>query len=244
MVPLTRRRLLHGATGIALALSGCNELTEGTAESTQTHPADETVESGPGSGSTADPASVAVRSADTRPPVWLGDSGDRSTRPTPTGRRGPYGGTLIDSDERAERIQVADEQAASRAESFLQETDFDGETVYLDSNRIGACFTLDLCRIAWQPDHVETDYGRIVRPYDERCDADRRVYEVRLIRIPDAIDRGNVNSHSSSIGAGACDRDSPRPEASGGSGEGQSSRRSRSQGRRAARTEPIGGGDR
>lgn len=80
--------------------------------------------------------------------MWLSDPNESETRPTPADGPGPLGGTLIDSPDRAERIEIANEQAVARAESFLDETDFNSETVYLDSNRTEECFTLTLCRIA------------------------------------------------------------------------------------------------
>lgn len=244
MVPLTRRRLLHGAAGTALALAGCNELVSGTDESTRTVSDARSGETQPRADSEVEPTFVRLRSAVDRPPVWLSDStGNDASRPTSDDRREQISGTVIDSPSRADRLTIAEVPARERARTFLSETDYETQTVYLDTNHVQECFTLELCRVSWQPDHVETDYGRVIRPYDERCGADAKVYEARLIRIPDALDHENVNRHSSSIGAGSCDGDSPRPEASGeDAGESDSTTNS-SEPTAAAIVADVSGGD-
>lgn len=243
MVPPTRRRVLQAAAGLALALPGCNELLDGTAESTRTPTANGAVAAGPYSGSDTDPALVALRTDEERPPIWLADpdEGD-ADRPTPDDMHRLIGGTVIDTRARADRISIADGSAAERARTFLAETDFDSQTIYLDTNRVEACFTLELCRIAWQPNHVETDYGRVLRPYDERCEADEQVYEARLIRIPEPLDSDNVNRYSSSTGSGACDREVPRPDDSEGSDAERSSLTTSSGSPTTTPTDPASGG--
>jgi hypothetical protein len=112
---------------------------------------------------------------------------------------------VIGSNERAERLQV-DHPDSREAQSFLDETDFDGQTVYVQTRQVQECYRLKLCSVAWHPDEIETDYTRILRPYDERCAADDTVFESRLIRLPAALDENSVNSFSTSIGgSGRCD---------------------------------------
>lgn len=224
MVPLTRRRALHGAAGLVAALAGCSGTGFGESESTRTHPR-ETPADEPGHGSEADPDYVTVRSDADRPPVWFGDE-DGSDRPG-AGERHYHGDrTIIDGEDRADRVRVAGAVDAEPVRSFLDETDFEAETVYLEVNQVEECFRLELCRIQWRPDDVETDYGRVLRPYDERCDADARVYEARLIRIPDALDHEDVNSYGSSVGGGACGERVARARADGSSASSGGSRSS------------------
>ncbi|WP_225333302.1 hypothetical protein [Halomicrobium urmianum] len=215
MVPFTRRRALHGAAGLVAALAGCSGTGFGESESTRTH-ARETPADEPGHGSEADPPHVAVRSATDRPPVWFADE-DGGGRPSVAERHYHGDRTVIDGEDRAGRVRVADGVDTEPVRSFLDETDFESETVYLEVNQVEECFRLELCSIQWQPDEVRTDYGRVLRPYDERCEADAKVYEARLIRIPDALDHEDVNGYGSSVGGGACGERMARARAEGDS---------------------------
>lgn len=222
MVPLTRRRLLQGTAGlvagVAAGLAGCNGL-DGRRESTTT--ATRAIdESGPGSGAdaTTDPAALRVRSADDRPPVWLTDPGDGDDRPTPGEHSRHLGSIVVDGPSRADRIALADVPAGERARSFLADTAFDRETVYVESFRVRECFRLDLCGISWGKASIETDYARTLRPYDERCAADAWAAESWLVRIPAALSGEDVNGHTTSVGSAACDGAPGRGEAEGEGG--------------------------
>ncbi|WP_284009944.1 hypothetical protein [Haloarcula pelagica] len=118
-------------------------------------------------------------------------------------------------------MTVADVEGRARVRSFVDATDFASETLYLETNRVEECFELTLCYVAWSPDSVETDYARTIRPYNEACAVENRVFEARLIRIPAALDEGEVNSHGSSIGSGTCNR-GPGMTAETGGGESES----------------------
>lgn len=107
--------------------------------------------------------------------------------------------------------------------AFVAATDFDAETLYLETVRVEQCFRLRLCRIGWGAHEVRTDYTRELRPYDERCTADAIAFESRLVRLPVALDADSVNSFSASIGGGGrCDAQGARAEGSGSSGSGSS----------------------
>ncbi len=215
MVPFTRRRALHGAAGLVATLAGCSGTGFGESESTRTHPR-ETSADEPGHGSETDPELVAVRSDADRPPVWLGDE-DGGGRSSADSRHYHGDRAVIDGEDRAGRVRVAGAVDADPVRSFLSETDLESETVYLEVNQVEECFRLELCSIRWRPGKVETDYGRVLRPYDERCEANAKVFEARLIRIPDALDHEDVNSYGSSIGGGACGERVARARAGGDS---------------------------
>ncbi|WP_336338609.1 hypothetical protein [Haloarcula brevis] len=227
MVPSTRRALLHSACGLATLFAGCNGLFEGGTGSTRT-PTESDDAAAPGAGSMTDPETVVARVDADRRPVWLDDDG----RPTEIRHRDRLQSEIIDTAAKADRLGVAETVDRQAIESFLDETDFDTETIYIQNVRIEECFRLSLCRVQWSPDRISTDYGRVSRPYDERCTAGETVYAVWFIRIPQALDADGVTSFSSSIGGSGCDGPRIGAESEGGGGSGQRSAR-RSGGERA-----------
>lgn len=222
MVPSTRRRLLQAAAGLAATgLAGCNGVgsSSGSAGSSATETAGEdAAPTGPNAGRSRDPESLAVRTGGRRPPVWLAHDGDgRGGRPTPR-RDGDFhhlGNIIVDGD-RADRLRTADVPATVGVDDFVAATDFESESLYVETIRMEACFSLHLCQVSWSPNEISTDYGRSIRSWDERCGVDERVYEVRVIRIPDPITDDEVNSYSSSIGGGPCDERRFRAESGDG----------------------------
>ncbi|MFB6243688.1 MAG: hypothetical protein ABEH80_06275 [Halobaculum sp.] len=208
MVPSTRRSFLHGATGLLAVLGGCGGVTSSTSESADTATpgvgADEEFV-----GSTATPDVVRLRAGTARPPVWLDDpDSDGNDRPTAADGQSYWESRLIGDSDTAAHLTVrgVDDE---RLSSFLSATDFDSESVYLETVRVRECFRLSLCYVAWGPEEIETDYARLDRPYTAACDAETYVYEARLIRIPATVDSEQVRGHSSSIGSGECDSDRP-----------------------------------
>ena len=212
MVPETRRSLLHGVAGLAIALAGCSGLT-GSGESTRTANGGSGPD-GPGSGSVADPEMLLVRSDSDRSQIWHGDRSERTDH-----HRNPIGGSVVvDTAAKADEFSVAESVDRDRVDAFLDATDFESETLYLQTVRVEECFRLELCRIGWESDEIRTDYVRRLRPYTESCAADTRVVEARLIRIPDALEADDVNGFGTSVGTGSCDSDGARMESGGGSG--------------------------
>lgn len=210
MVPATRRSLLHGVAGLAVALAGCGGLG-GSSESTFT----ENGGSAPdGPGSLSDPEMLLTRSENDRSPIWHGDRSEQTPR-----RTDPIDDSVvIDTVTKANRLSVADGGDRDRLESFLDGTDFESETLYLQNIRVKECFVLDLCRIQWQSDEIRTDYVRRLRPYTESCAVETRVFEGRLIRIPDSLDADDVRGFGTSVGTGSCDGGGPQMESGGGDG--------------------------
>lgn len=219
---MNRRESLAAFAGAAASLAGCSGFVTGSGESSSTATAGEApIADGPGDGSTGDPETLLVRTATDRPPLWLTDQdGEDGGRPSPVDRRSHHDSTVVDTVSIADRLAVAETVDRSRLDDFLDATDFETETVYLETIQIEACFELQLCRIAWGPSKVSTDYGRQTLPWDEPCGADEHVFETRLIRIPDAIAADDVNSFSSSVGGGPCGAGGARAVGSGGSSSG------------------------
>lgn len=241
MVPLTRRRLLQGAAGLVSGLAGCNGLV-GTDESTHTStPAAADTDVGPAGGRTSNPETFRLRVDIDRQPVWLVDDGQTSDRPSFQEGDRHLIHELIDGPDRADRLTIADVPNADRAASFLAATDFGSETIYLETYRVKECFELELCHIAWEPSHIETDYARMIRPYDVQCRVDERVIESWFIRIPDTLDADAVSSYAASVGAGSCRLDGARAEADGKGGSNTSRALDRPRARRDSGGSPDGG---
>lgn len=214
---MNRRESLALLAGAAATLAGCSGFASSSGDSSSATPgAQETVTDGPQSGTTTAPETFLVRVGTDRPPVWLADpNGDGGGRPTPRREDRYIGSIVVDSESRADRLSTAEPVDGAGVDSFLGATDFGAETVYIETIGVEECFRLELCRISWQPDDVSTDYARRSRPYDEQCAVDERVFEARLVRLPDAIDADRVRGGSTSIGTGACDGDRHRAEAVG-----------------------------
>jgi hypothetical protein len=164
------------------------------------------------------PEVMLVRADTDRQPVWLADGdGEDDGRPTPRPDARHIDSVVVDGEARAGRLSVDSEADGTRVASFLSETDFDDETVVVETIQVEECFRLELCRISWQPEKLSTDYTRRSRHWDEPCAVDERVFESRLIRIPDALDADDIRAGSTSIGTGAC-----RPGGSGSRATGES----------------------
>lgn len=218
---MNRRESLAVVAGAAATLAGCSGFASSSSESSETPAADGREPEGPRSGSTGDPEMLRVRTATDRRPLWLADpDAEGGGRPTSSRRRREHDSTVVDTQSRADRLSLADAVDAERVDSFLSATDFETETLYLETIQVRACFELVLCKVSWQPDEVSTDYGRHGLPYDTRCRVDEHAFEARLIRLPERLDADEVNGYSSSVGGGGCGRDGPRAvaEADGGSG--------------------------
>ncbi|MDS0222720.1 hypothetical protein NDI54_15345 [Haloarcula sp. S1AR25-5A] len=212
MVPSTRRALLYGACGLATTIAGCSGLFESSTESTRTAAGDDG-STAPVTGTETDPAAIVTRADTDRQPVWVEDDG----RPTESHYSDRLESEVIDSASKADRITVTDDVDRSPIDAFLNETDFETETVYLQRVLVEECFRLTLCQISWTTDQISTDYGRVTRPYTDLCTDGNTVYAVWFIRIPEPINADEISSYSSSISGSACDSRVARADSEGGS---------------------------
>lgn len=202
----TRRTLLQLATAAAAGLAGCGQFVgESTRSSHSSSSSDEVTL--PDDRSAPNPPMVHLRSDSATPPIEFEANETRDIDASM--RRGPtvrFSNELIDTSSKAEDVSVGDGFDRERVSSFVAETDFDSETLYLESKRVRECFELHLCGISWNTDRVRTHYVRSLRPYDEQCTVDAWVTESRLIRLPVALDADSVSSYGSSTsGSGSCD---------------------------------------
>lgn len=195
----TRRRLLRSAAALVGvgAVAGCN----GTAESSGTAVAGPDPD--PPDDAVTDPATVVLRASPDEPVVRTetddtdsdGESDDRVDR---------WRHNLVADAETAASVSIADVDGADEARQFLEETDFDAETVYTERHVVGECYDQRLCWIRWTDERVETSYARVLRPAEAACSADARVGVTHLIRLPVALDPDGISRFSSSGGSGQC----------------------------------------
>lgn len=197
MVPLTRRRLLQGAAALSAGLAGCNGASSGTSHSN--HPTEaENVET--------DPDGYALRNPADEPVAWIAESDTEIAPPTPDpDRRIAESETgLIASVDTAARLRFADVAGAADTESLVDTTDFERETLLLETRRIAECYRLELCAVTWSETSYHTYFGRTLRPADVSCRVDAHDRVASLVRIPDVIDPGQVTSHGSGSSSGSC----------------------------------------
>jgi len=197
MVPLRRRRLLQVATAATAGLAGCNGL-----ESTSGDEEPEDSEDPPVSpGSASDPSFGLLRASGTRYLAWFSEE-----RPTPT--RGDSLGydrtAVIDSDERADAMRLAEVDGAAEVRRFVAETDFSESAVYVDQVAIADCRRAQLCEISWRSDGIDVEYGTRSLPYDVACEADATQTEARFVRLPAPLSRDEIREYSASLSGGPC----------------------------------------
>jgi len=213
----TRRRLLTAATTLIGGVAGClgSRTVSRSSESSTERSGRRIPEQ-----AATDPAVLFRRGDADRPPIRFvdedGDGDDGNGTDGPPWQHDHYTGTkVIDNAATADRLAV-DSDASDRAEStdlstFRSETDFENETLYLENRRLRQCYRLSLCYISWDTG-IETDYGRLLRPYDEPCAVDTRVFESRLIRLPVALDADEINRFGSSTSSSRCRLERRRTE--------------------------------
>ena len=206
MVPTTRRALLHGAAALLAGLAGCG----GSAEFESSYPP-ETPEN-----VATDPEHAVLRGQSSDPVAWFpsdrrddGSSTDESSTDDPSdgGSTPPdraRAREVIPDEGTAASLRFANVDGAAAAREFVDATDFGAQTLYLESNPVGECYERVLCYVTWSADEIDTDYARVLRPYDAPCSQDRKQTVVHLIRIPDVLDPDQVSGYGSSYGGGPC----------------------------------------
>ncbi len=168
----------------------------------------------PGGTVETSPESVLIRADTDAPPIRFEDA-EGSGADDPSGSfRTSYG--VVDSRSRAEALVVDGAVDGTDAEALVSATDFGAETLYLETRSVEECFRLRLCDVSWAGDEIRTNYARLLRRYDERCAADAEVFESRLIRIPEALDRESIRSYGSGTGGESRCRGAPPNDAKAG----------------------------
>lgn len=203
----TRRRLLRGAACVLAGLAGCTEGRDDPPPTIEPEQYDNpNVE--------RDPDVASLRADGEGPPIWIApEGGEGTTGPEDAPPRFRTDSQLIASEATASRLRFADVDGVEDARAFVDDTDFDAETLYLEARGVRECYRVELCYVSWAPDDVETQYGSYLRDADVECSADVRESASFLIRIPDALDPDAVNSHGSGWSSSGCHgRRPPRPD--------------------------------
>ena len=197
----SRRRLLRSAAALVGtgAVAGCG----GTAESSGTAVADAGAD--PPDDAVTDPASVVLRAPPDEPILReAGDGTDGSGDDESDPQVDEWRHNLVADAETAASLSIADVDGADETRRFLEETDFDAETVYVERHVVGECYDQRLCWVRWTDERVETSYARVLRGADVSCSADARVGVTHLIRLSAALDPDRISRFSSSGGSGQC----------------------------------------
>lgn len=218
MVPPTRRELLQVATASVACLSGCSLLAGDGTQAVQS-PSNAPGTTDVDGNRLSDPSMVTLRGNTRRAPIHLGADGETDTPPVE--RRGSDVTTeVVTTRADGDALNVAEGFDSTDVTQFVSETEFDSQTLYLQTVRVRECFRLQLCQIRWTPSEIHADYARQLRPWDEECTVDSHVPESRLIRIPAALHADRVNSFGTSVsGSGRCDRGGRASAEGGGSTE-------------------------
>ncbi|UIP00271.1 hypothetical protein Hbl1158_02570 [Halobaculum sp. CBA1158] len=202
MVPseLSRRRALIGGVAALATLAGCNGSDSAGDRATPTEPSRDPF----------DPESVPphrrLRAGSDDPLVWLPDPDGTEADVEPVRRRP----TFLTSREQVERLRFADAEGVAAARTFLEETAFDSETIFLERYPVRRCYELQLCDVSWTETEIDTQFGRVLRDADAACDPDDRDSTAWLIRIPEALDPDRITGYGSGVGGRSCAR-RPRP---------------------------------
>ncbi|MDS0296217.1 hypothetical protein [Halogeometricum luteum] len=196
-MPSTRRRFLLGAAATLLSgLAGCNGESYGSSTAVE-----RSNRSDPG----PVPDHYVLRNAGNEPPAWFVDPDEETTteRGTVPDRMRETRG-FVASETTADRLRFADVDGADAAREFVAATDFESETVYVETESVSECRTLSLCGVSWTGSSIHTDYGSTYRDADVACEADARDGVSTLIRIPEALDPDTVNSYGSGWSSRGC----------------------------------------
>ena len=187
MTNWSRRRALQAAIAVGtLSIAGCS----GSSSSSEEVPSDR-----------GDPVpDVDVRFARDRTGSHLYDL-DRDNE-----QDGEFeGGELVHvtSEDERDRLTFRSTDPATKLGSFVNETDLEGESVYLMETSIGACHEARLLGVYRESDGVDAEFCRALRPADVDCSPEDRDRIGVAIRLPFPADE--FTSFGSRWGSG-CDR--------------------------------------
>jgi hypothetical protein len=197
MPSITRRRALSGAAALLTGFAGCS----GESSSSSSYPPEDV------DNVAVDPESYSLRTRGDDPLMWTGE------RPTPRDdeERSHYRHhTFVTSAGAAADVSFAAVPGADEARAFLDDTDYDAATVYVEQWRVRECFAPKLCHVRWSETDIDTSYSRRYRDADVACETEAEDTIATLIRIPAAFDPSEVNSYGSSYGSGTCEERNER----------------------------------
>jgi len=199
MVSRTRRALLQGAAALSLGLAGCSGATSSSTTVTASNRLT-------GENAVLEPDHVALRTPENAPIVWFDDELPESPESTPDDRHRISDAEegLIADDADAAELRFADVDGTDDARTFVEETDFDTETLVLETTRVPECYRLELCGATWSATDYHTYYGRVLRPADVACSTDAWDRVAHLIRLPAALDPSEITGRGSGTSGSGC----------------------------------------
>ena len=173
MVP-SRRQFLLGTLAGVTCLAGCS--------GTPTREADDATDR-PHTGSDTDPEVQQSRNLDEEPVIReLGDDGARALNRD-----------LIHDPARLDDLEFSPGVPGSDVEStwaFLEDTDYETETIYVTHVSIESCYRYHIHSVSWDASgpRVDFEYCRELRPPDVACRATTRESLGLFFRLPVALD--------------------------------------------------------
>ncbi|AKU09690.1 MULTISPECIES: hypothetical protein [Haloferax] len=93
---------------------------------------------------------------------------------------------LVTTDEERENVAVAAEpDGIDEARAFIDETEFDAQTLVITQHRTDACHRVKLLYVTHPPDSaVHLDFCHPLRPASVECSVDDRHVVASLVRLP------------------------------------------------------------
>lgn len=124
---------------------------------------------------------------------------DESGKDTPDRPRRPAAVEALAAPTEREQVTFRETEAGASLRSFVDDTDFESEAVYLLEQAIGECYTLALVDVVRDPDGgINADLCQQLRPADAACAADARDTVGVAVRLP--FDGDHVGSLGTGIG--------------------------------------------
>jgi len=204
---LTRRRLLAAATvGVSGTLAGCtgDQRSADDQESANHHASESTDRPAEPSD---DHESITIRADDTTPFVYQNE--DRIPDDTDQAwARSTF--HLVDEADADDLVLEVSDAETERVETFLEETDFEAESILVDQRTIDDCYDRFLLATDASADRTDLEYCRTLKPPEESCEPDYEVLEaifVRLERPYDDAPSGRSSSESMTCPEGVVEAD-------------------------------------
>lgn len=165
----SRRRALQAlGTTAAVALAGCSgEESGGFEESSARRCGDPVTEY----------ELQTVRQSTVEPLFWRGE---RSTE----GERRPGGNLYVSAADDLDDVTFADSDTAAELAAFVRGTDFDSESVFVQTRAIQQCYDLRLRGVWREDDGIQTSFCSSLRPADAACSRDEEETVGVGIRLP------------------------------------------------------------
>lgn len=200
----SRRRALRAvaATATTAVLAGCNDGVESTNTSQRRDQAEPVT----------DYETTTAREDRTFAPFWLEEDENEADRPSR-----PVGDALVTEPLGDADVTLhPDADTAVSLRSFLEDTDFQQECVYLWSRTIAGCETLQLAHVRRQGTELELGVCRGLRPPDVACERDDEHTFVLAVRLPFPGDDPRIGRRSVHS---TCDDDAEPLTPAGGDSE-------------------------